>query len=100
MSKEANFPGIFSPDSSWKRVKKTPFISLTNFQAPAKNDLSFYLTSYVGFDKPLKLVTSLGPGTVGNFASTLNLSSPRQLPLDSSNGHKIVSALHIFKIEK
>ena len=97
VSNEAKFPDKFSPDLYWERVEKTPFIGLTNFHLPAKNDLSFYLTSDVGLDKPLKLVNSFSPGTVGNFASTLILSSPHRLPLDSSNGHKIASAFYFFK---
>ena len=100
VSNEANFPGKFSPDLSWKRVKKTPFICLTNFHPPAKYDLPFYPTSDVGYDKPLKLIHSFGPGTAGTFTTTLILSSPHRLPLDSSSGHKVAPAFHFFQIGK
>ena len=86
-----------SPDLSWKRVKKTPFIRLTNLHPPAKYDLSFYPTSDVGYDKPLKLIHSFGPGKAGTFTTTLILSSPHRLPLDSSSGHKVAPAFHFFR---
>lgn len=100
VSNEANFPGKFSFDLSQKRVKKTPFIRLTNFHPPAKYDLPFYPTSDVGYDKPLKLIHSFGPGTAGTFTTTLILSSPHRLPLDSSSGHKVAPAFHFFQIGK